>query len=628
MNSTENALGESTRSHLKTRSEEKPRVLTPRRLTRFLGKRALITLSTALLSSLMLAAVEVVISAVLQLFLQALGILSPKAQGFPFLEGWQATGLQIALLVFAIAVVRSVAQFSVAQCATQTLEQVNARLRRLVVYEMVLHPEQRIVPASRVNAQVGEIFLKAAYCIYSSTHCIAAGAQALIILAVMAKVAWQQTLIGSVGLALVGWAILRLNQGTRRIAAQVPIEQRVLTEGIERVARNMLLVRALRAEGREHFRFVKAIKTYASHATRSAALGSLASALTPFFGVLLLMATVYVSQQYIDTPGGTLLAFLYMFIRFVQNLATSSQWLSVMNQFTPHLTEAVEYFDGFDPAEVKAAMAEPEPPPAPARLVPGVGEVPLPAVEIERVEFRYPASPRPALQDVSISVPAGSQFAIVGPSGCGKSTLLGLVLGVLKPTAGYVRVGGQAPGDFFRDPKVRVGYVGAEPFLIAGTVLDNLKYSLGFEVSDEDVWKALEEARLFATVRQLPGQLEYVIAEDGSGLSAGQKQRLCLARALLARPHVLVLDEVSANLDEETEAEIAASLHTLRGTATTIIVSHRQGILQHADHVLDLQRGTVTRGAAHPTAPEVASRAEGAPSLGAPRRGDAELPIS
>jgi ATP-binding cassette subfamily B protein len=89
-------------------------------------------------------------------------------------------------------------------------------------------------------------------------------------------------------------------------------------------------------------------------------------------------------------------------------------------------------------------------------------------------------------------------------------------------------------------------------------------------------------------VEELPGRLEYTIAEDGSGLSAGQKQRLCLARALLSRPHLLVLDEVSANLDTDTEHAIAETLKKLRGTCTTILVSHRKGIFRYADRVVAL----------------------------------------
>jgi ABC-type bacteriocin/lantibiotic exporter with double-glycine peptidase domain len=113
---------------------------------------------------------------------------------------------------------------------------------------------------------------------------------------------------------------------------------------------------------------------------------------------------------------------------------------------------------------------------------------------------------------------------------------------------------------------------------------------LAGEVADDLIWAALAEAKLDVAVRAMDRGLDHPLEEDGSGLSAGQKQRLCLARALLNRPQVLILDEASANLDEATELEIASSLRALRGRCTTILVSHRAGILTYADETVRLGR--------------------------------------
>ena len=126
--------------------------------------------------------------------------------------------------------------------------------------------------------------------------------------------------------------------------------------------------------------------------------------------------------------------------------------------------------------------------------------------------------------------------------------------------------------------------------MLAGTIRENLTYGLRGKRArdDEALWAALDAARVKSAISALPKGLDHVIGEDGSGLSAGQKQRLCLARALLMRPSVLVLDEVSANLDEATEAQLAETLFTLRGQVTVLLVSHRPGILVHADGRLNL----------------------------------------
>ena len=135
-----------------------------------------------------------------------------------------------------------------------------------------------------------------------------------------------------------------------------------------------------------------------------------------------------------------------------------------------------------------------------------------------------------------------------------------------------------------------MGYVGAEAYLIAGTLADNLCYGLTHTPSDAELWHALGQARLESVVRALPDGLAHRIREDGAGLSAGEKQRLALARALLAKPGLLVLDEASANLDEATEAELTESLRALRGTVTVLVVSHRPQLLAHADQRLELKR--------------------------------------
>ena len=154
--------------------------------------------------------------------------------------------------------------------------------------------------------------------------------------------------------------------------------------------------------------------------------------------------------------------------------------------------------------------------------------------------------------------------------------------------AGEILIDDENPGQYFKNPKVRVGYVGAEPFLVAGTIRDNLRYGLKGSTSDADCWSALAEARLEATIRQFPAGLDYKIKENGDGLSAGQKQRLSLARAFLAKPVILILDEVSANLDMAVEAEIRDTILELKGKCTVILVSHRLGIIEYADRTLSL----------------------------------------
>ncbi|MCU0683406.1 MAG: ABC transporter ATP-binding protein/permease [Polyangiaceae bacterium] len=569
---------------------------TLRGVARLLGPRAVVLFGLHAFGSFALAAVEITVAAVLELFIEALGVLRLDAapSGLARLRGLSLPTL--ALVICAVALVRAGGQFLSNYGVAATFAAVNARLRRLALYEMLLHPAGRFVPASSVNVLLGETFPKAASFAYASSNVLALGVQALALLGATASFAWRQALLGIGGLFCVGLIVARLNGLTRAYARRLGPEQEALAQGIERVARNGLLVRVLRTQGREHGRLAGAVDRYAGHQSRSAAFGAIASAATPFLGISLLMALVVVSARYFGTPGTALLAFLYLFVRLVQVLSSLVNALSQAHQHAPMMADALRYAARFSDDDLAAARAE------------GSVEAPLtsaeeaaggpPEVAFDDVAFRYPGAEHDALTGVSLRVPAGAHAAVVGPSGGGKSTLLALLLGLYEPASGRVRVGGRPAADYVRDASARVGYVGAEPFLIAGSVRDNLVYGVRAAVDEAALEGALARAGLGGFAASLPGGLDYPIAEDGSGLSAGQKQRLCLARALLGQPRLLVLDEASANLDEGTERAIAASIASLRGEVTALIVSHRPGMVRHADCVFSIEGGRLrARGA-------------------------------
>jgi ABC-type multidrug transport system fused ATPase/permease subunit len=194
----------------------------------------------------------------------------------------------------------------------------------------------------------------------------------------------------------------------------------------------------------------------------------------------------------------------------------------------------------------------------------------------------------PVFYGLNVEVEAGSQLAIVGPSGSGKSTLLALVLGVLRPTEGEIIVDGVSPAQFCESPDARIAYVGAESFLIDGTVRENLLYGRSEAFTDSEMIAALQAAQLENWYLETKDPLNYLISENGEALSTGQKQRLSLARALLSKPSLLILDEISANLDVKTEAEVALTVAGLTGICTTLIVSHREGIVKHVTNRLVL----------------------------------------
>lgn len=222
-----------------------------------------------------------------------------------------------------------------------------------------------------------------------------------------------------------------------------------------------------------------------------------------------------------------------------------------------------------------------------------------PHVRLERVTVRYPGAARPALDGVDLDLAGGAVTALVGPSGAGKSTAAALVLGFLEPDEGRVLVDG-VPLDTLdlRAWRRRVGWVGQRPHLFAASVRDNLRWA-NRDASDADVEAAANEAAAHAFVARLPQGYDTVLGEDGVTLSGGERQRLALARAFVKDAKLLVLDEASAHLDVDTEAEALAGMERLAVGRTVLVIAHRLATVARADVVVVLDAGRVVERGSH-----------------------------
>jgi ABC-type multidrug transport system fused ATPase/permease subunit len=197
------------------------------------------------------------------------------------------------------------------------------------------------------------------------------------------------------------------------------------------------------------------------------------------------------------------------------------------------------------------------------------------------------------LSDVSFTLAPGKMTALVGPSGAGKTTTADLLLKLFDVDAGEILLDGQALRDM--DPAAvrrEFGVVAADGAIFRGTIADNLRYKRP-EASDEDVAAAVVAAGLTNTLARLPRGMATEIGEGGVGLSVGERQRLQIARALVGRPRVLILDEATANLDYATESDIRHALLARAEHPTTLIITHRYTMAEICDHVIVLQAGVV-----------------------------------
>jgi ATP-binding cassette, subfamily C, bacterial CydCD len=216
---------------------------------------------------------------------------------------------------------------------------------------------------------------------------------------------------------------------------------------------------------------------------------------------------------------------------------------------------------------------------------------PNPAIgglEVDRLTVTYPDRSAPALEDVSFTIEAGEMLALTGPSGCGKSTLLGVLLGLVSPQSGSIRVGGVELADLDVDAwRAALAWVPQRPHLFRASIAENVRLGRA-NASAGEVRAAIAGAGLSATVRGLPDGVDTILGERGAGLSAGERQRVALARAFLRDAPLLALDEPTANLDGETEQELVEAIVAFSRGRTVLLVAHRPALVAVAHKVVSL----------------------------------------
>ncbi len=224
----------------------------------------------------------------------------------------------------------------------------------------------------------------------------------------------------------------------------------------------------------------------------------------------------------------------------------------------------------------------------------GVREFPTPgAVAFEDIEFSYPGASVPVLSGVSFRAEPGETVAIVGSTGAGKTTLVSLIPRLFDATVGVVRVGGVDVRAADLDALwARIGLVPQRPFLFTGTIASNLRYGRE-EATDEELWHALEIAQARDFISELPDGLESRIAQGGTNVSGGQRQRLAIARAIVHRPEILVFDDSFSALDLATDARLRAALWRELPEVTKIVVAQRISTITGADRIIVLENGKV-----------------------------------
>ncbi|AAT88269.1 multidrug ABC transporter ATP-binding protein [Leifsonia xyli subsp. xyli] len=362
-------------------------------------------------------------------------------------------------------------------------------------------------------------------------------------------------------------------------------------DGVNGVIREQIVgIRVIRAFVRERFETARYDDANAALTRVSVRVGNIFVLMFPLIMLILNGATAAVlwfggaSVNAGEIQIGALTAFLQYLLQIL-TAVMMGVFMAMMIPRAMVCAERIQEVLAVEPSGAAAGAGAPEP--ADGR------------VEIDAVTFGYPGAERPVLNRVSFTAEPGRITAIVGSTGSGKSTLVSVIANLFTPQSGHIRIGGVEVDSLSRKQLSGVlGLVPQKPYLFSGTIASNLCFGRP-DATDEELWAALRVAQAEDFVRAKEHDLQERIAQGGTNVSGGQRQRLCIARALVANPKVFLFDDSFSALDVATDARLRRALAESTGDATVIVVAQRVSTIREADTIVVLDGGTVAGSGTH-----------------------------
>jgi len=407
-----------------------------------------------------------------------------------------------------------------------------------------------------------------------------------IILALNQDVRLSSLLVVAVPLlgVIVSLIISRMRPLFRQMQERLDNINRVLREQITGVR----VIRAFVRDPEERDRFAGASTQLFESALGA---GKLMALMFPSVMLVLNLSTVAVVWfgGHLIADGSMQIGSLTAFITYLAQILMSVMMATFMFMLVPRAEVSAERI--MEVIDTRPALS------APARPVRATG--PAGQLELRAAEFRYPGAEQPVLHEISFTALPGQTTAIIGGTGSGKTTLINLIPRLIDVTAGAVLIGGVDVREL--DPaalSAAVGLVPQKPYLFSGTVASNLRYG-NQHATDGELWRALEIAQARDFVERMPDGLDSRIAQGGTNVSGGQRQRLAIARALVHQPQIYLFDDSFSALDYATDARLRSALAAEVATATMVIVAQRVSTIRHADQILVLDAGRIVARGTH-----------------------------
>lgn len=393
-----------------------------------------------------------------------------------------------------------------------------------------------------------------------------------------AGLSWLMAVAIPVLLVIVGLIVWRMVPAFTKMQKRIDRVNQIMREQLTGIR----VVRAFVREREERMRFARASDDVKESALRA---GNLMALMFP--AVMLVMnvssvAVIWFGAFQVQDNGvqiGTLFAFLTYLMQILMGVMMATFMFVMIPRAAVSAGRIGEVLET-DPSV--AAPAAPVDAPAPRGRI-----------RFDGVDFAYPGADDAVLHDISFTIEPGTTTAVIGSTGSGKTTLIGLVPRLFDATAGAVLVDGvdvraYDPDELWR----RIGLVQQRAFLFSGSIASNLRYG-DQSATDDDLWAALDLAQATEFVDAMPEKLEAPIAQGGTNVSGGQRQRLAIARALVKRPEIYIFDDSFSALDLRTDAALRQAIDTHLPDATKLIVAQRVSTIQHADQIVVLDHGRI-----------------------------------
>lgn len=296
--------------------------------------------------------------------------------------------------------------------------------------------------------------------------------------------------------------------------------------------------------------------------------------------VIVLALMVFILIEVVKLPTASLFLLIYLFVRMIPRFSTVQRAYQYFINMLPafgNVSSLEEQFLGNSESKEKDN---------------GSVEFKV-SIKLENVSFSYEDEEHFTLDNLNLEIPAGKTIALAGPSGAGKSTVADLVMGLISPDQGKVTVDGKPiTHSSVASWRNRIGYVAQETFLFNETIRFNLKLASP-DASEDDLKEALRMAAAYGFVSKLPEAMDTVIGDRGVRLSGGERQRLALARALLRKPSLLIMDEATSNLDSENEKKILKAIDDIHGEITILMIAHRISTIKNADIIYLIDKSEI-----------------------------------